>query len=83
MKSADLEKIHNAFSFSVSFTNADFLAWVRSNENADEYRISFGIYPDQQEEPMKAGSEGRLTAFVWSIVDGQEGTAYNMGDLKP
>ena len=87
MKGEDVQKIHKAFTNSVTFQTTELAAWLNENrylENADSIRICLGIYtPDAARQLGGAIEEGRITVFICPIKNGEEVDAYNVGQTSP
>ncbi len=87
MKAGILKPILFSFTESVSFSTPAFAAWLESNnylERSTELKVSLGIYtPEVAKEIGKPEYEGRLTTFVWPVVDGEPQPPFNMGEMQP
>lgn len=80
----DLATIHRAFTSYVTFSAEDMLQWMNET-GADSFRVGFGIYPPSSEEGNLARDHdaGRMTTFVWAIVNGEETSVFNSGESFP
>jgi len=87
MKSDNLKPIQDSFSVSVSFSTPEFAEWLHQHnylETSAQLNLTFGIYtPEVAREIGKPEYAGRLTTFVWPIVDGEAMAPFNGGELKP
>lgn len=82
---SDMDLIHKALSYSVSFESADFAAWVQANAGkSDRFKIAFGIYTTDASNSLGVPDHtGRLTAFVWAVSGTEESAPFNSGELTP
>lgn len=87
MRGEDLQRMHQAFTNTVTFDTKDFGDWLLDNkylENSDSIRICFGIYTSEAAKQLGGEAEpGRVTAFVCPIKNNEEVDAYNLGQTGP
>lgn len=87
MRGSDVNKMHQAFTDTVTFTTPDLAEWLNANDylqNTDDIRICFGVYtPEGARESGKADNEGRVTVFICPMRNGVEIDCYNGGGNGP
>jgi hypothetical protein len=87
MRGSDVNKMHQAFTDTVTFNTADLAGWLNANgylENTDSIRICMGIYtPEGARTSGKQSDEGRVTVFICPIKNGEEIDCFNGGTSGP
>ncbi len=87
MKSDDPKPIEDSYSTVVSFSTPEFAEWLQQHrylETSSQLKLAFGIYT--LEAAISVGKPeyaGRLTTFVWPVVNGEEMAPFNGGQLSP
>ncbi len=87
IKLGSLQPLLSSYTASVTYSTKDFAEWLQQNkylETSTELRISMGVYTDNVAKQVgKPEYTGRLTTFIWPIVDGEAKAPFNVGDLNP
>ena len=85
MKGEDLQKIHQAFTSSISFNTPEIAQWLTDNDylaRTQRITIGLGIYTPTESKEL-SGSEGRITVFIFPEEEGKENDPFNLGTLTP
>jgi hypothetical protein len=86
MQGDNLQRMHQAFTNTVTFDTKDFADWLNTNhylENSDSIRVCFGIYTPDAAKQLDTDGEGRVTVFICPVREGEEVDAYNLGQTGP
>jgi hypothetical protein len=87
MKAGNLKPITDSFTETVSYSTRELAEWLLQNnylETSSELRIAFGIYTaEAAKEVGKPEYEGRLTTFIWPIVNGEPMDPFDGGEVDP